>query len=698
MAILSKIRERSMFLIVIISLALIALVASPKDILDFFNSSKVNAVGSVNGETISRRDFAVQVEAYKSNAKSSVSDMQAVTAVWKRILSEKIYKKQLDEAGIVIGEKDVWDAVIEIPSIKNAPLFQNELGLFDEEKLKEYLANLKENAAEQSDAAWLNWLETEKSVKSNLEKQAYTQLVKLGISASLAAGEQSYLEAQTKMSGSFVLVPYSSVADSLVPVSSAEVADYLQAHSDEFSEEASRDINYVKFDIKASQEDEADLKNELTYLSASFKATANAANFLADNDADLPLDTKYVFKSNLPTVVEDAVFNAAEGTVVGPYKFQNHYRLSKVVDFINMPDSVSASHILVTYAGSRAADASVTRTEAAAKKLADSILSVVVKKSNQFSKLAKSYSADKSNANKGGDLGWFAYGQMVPEFRDFTFLNKKGKIGVVQTVFGYHVIKITGQKNIQKAVQLATYGRKIEASETTENAIFEDAETLAYELSSGKNISELSKENNYLLRTLSGIKAMEEDVAVLGKNRSIVRWAFDKETAVNSSKRFDLEKGYAVVVLTNKTDKGLVAPSKAAAKVKPILIKEKKAALIASQMNEESLASLAEVFKTSVRSFSNVSMSAPTISGVGTEPAVVGAIFAVPTNTTVKNIVGVKGVFAISVANKELPASLPSYEASKNVLTRSYQNKANGQMYKALESFSEIVDDRSNLY
>jgi hypothetical protein len=323
---------------------------------------------------------------------------------------------------------------------------------------------------------------------------------------------------------------------------------------------------------------------------------------------------------------------------------------------------------------------------------------VVEKKSNQFSKLAKSYSADKSNANKGGDLGWFAYGQMVPEFRDFTFLNKKGKMGVVQTVFGYHVIKITGQKNIQKAVQLATYGRKIEASEATENAIFEDAETLAYELSSGKNISDLSKENNYLLRTLSGIKAMEEDVAVLGKNRSIVRWAFDKETAVNASKRFDLEKGYAVVVLTNKTDKGLIAPSKAAAKVKPILIKEKKAALLASQMNEESLSALADAFKTSVRSFSNVTMSAPTISGVGIEPAVVGAIYAVPTNTTLKNIVGEKGVFAISVANKELPVSLPSYEASKSVLTRAYQNKANGQMYKALESFSEIVDERSNLY
>ena len=97
-----------MFLIVIIGLALFAFVASPKDILDFFNSSKVNAVGSVNGETISRRDFAIQVEAYKSNAKSSVSDMQAVTAVWKRVLSEKIYKKQLSTLGYTLFAISFW--------------------------------------------------------------------------------------------------------------------------------------------------------------------------------------------------------------------------------------------------------------------------------------------------------------------------------------------------------------------------------------------------------------------------------------------------------------------------------------------------------------------------------------------------------------------------------------------------------------
>ena len=51
MAILSKIRERSMFLIIIIGLALFAFVLDPSTLGDFFNSSKVNEVGEINGES-----------------------------------------------------------------------------------------------------------------------------------------------------------------------------------------------------------------------------------------------------------------------------------------------------------------------------------------------------------------------------------------------------------------------------------------------------------------------------------------------------------------------------------------------------------------------------------------------------------------------------------------------------------------------
>ena len=95
MAILSKIRERSLFLIIIIGLALFAFVLDPSTLGDFFNSSKVNEVGEVNGETISRQEFVTAVDEYKKQAGGNVTDMQATKTVWDNILRKKIYQNQL---------------------------------------------------------------------------------------------------------------------------------------------------------------------------------------------------------------------------------------------------------------------------------------------------------------------------------------------------------------------------------------------------------------------------------------------------------------------------------------------------------------------------------------------------------------------------------------------------------------------------
>ena len=143
MAILSKIRERSMALILVIGLALFAFVLDPSSIEDFFNSTKVNTVGEVDGETISRKDFSEALEAYKAQVGNRLTDMQASKQVWNNLVRERIYQNQLAEAGIEVGENDVWTALIDNPSVKNNQQFFNSAGLFDEGKLKEYLALAK---------------------------------------------------------------------------------------------------------------------------------------------------------------------------------------------------------------------------------------------------------------------------------------------------------------------------------------------------------------------------------------------------------------------------------------------------------------------------------------------------------------------------------------------------------------------------
>ena len=142
-------------------------------------------------------------------------------------------------------------------------------------------------------------------------------------------------------------------------------------------------------------------------LKEDFKTTTNNVAFLSDNDSDLNLDQIFKFKNQVPVEVAETIFNGKEGDVFGPYKESGFFKMTKITEVVQMPDSVKASHILIPFVGSQRATPDVTRTEAQAEKLADSILAVVKRSKRKFKSLAKSFSSDKSNAEKGGDLGFF---------------------------------------------------------------------------------------------------------------------------------------------------------------------------------------------------------------------------------------------------------------------------------------------------
>jgi peptidyl-prolyl cis-trans isomerase C len=109
-------------------------------------------------------------------------------------------------------------------------------------------------------------------------------------------------------------------------------------------------------------------------------------------------------------------------------------------DFFKIPEQVRASHILIK------ADpkADVAQKAAARKKIED--IQKQLKNGEDFSELAKKVSDCPSKA-KGGDLGYFRRGQMVKPFEDVAFSLKPGGVsGIVETEFGFHIIKVTEKK------------------------------------------------------------------------------------------------------------------------------------------------------------------------------------------------------------------------------------------------------------
>lgn len=701
MAILSKIRERSMALILVIGLALFAFVFDPSSIEDFLNSTKVNSIGEVDGETISRKDFSEALEAYKAQVGNRLTDMQASKQVWNNLVREKIYQNQLAEAGIEVGEDDVWNALIENPSVKNNQQFFNAVGLFDEGKLKEYLALAKSD----NPAVWNQWSDFMGRIKTTLENTTYNNLITSGLGASLKEGELEYLSNNTKLTSQYVYVPYTSIADSLVTVSKSEIEAYIKENPAGFNVEASSDLKYVRFTINPTKEDEAAIEKEVADLLndkdgvSGLRNTEDAVEFIAENNSDLPLDNSYNFKNTVSVTIAEDVFSGKEGDVFGPYKDRGYFKVSKITEVVKISDSIKAAHILIPFVGSVSASETTSVTEAQAKKSADSIYKLVRRNKKKFTALADELNPDGTKG-KGGEIDWIAVNSafsLDEAFGKALFFGKKGDVKVVKTKFGYHVLRIDGTKKKETAVKLATFARKIEASQGTENTVFQNAETFALSLANGDDFDAAVKEKGLKSQSAFGLKMLDENVPGIGNQRNMVTWANRSENEVGAYKRFDTNNGYVVAVITNKTAKGLMSAAKATLRVRPILLNEKKATLIEKSMNGATLADIATATKQNVRTAAAVSMQSSVISGVGFEPKIIGAMYGAKENMLFNKVEGVKGVFAFVVTKREAPVALPNYATLRKRIEDVRKEQVN-LMYEAMKEAADVEDNRAAFY
>ena len=704
MAVLNKIRQRSLFLILIIALALFSFVLA--DLFknsDALTSKSQNIVATINGKEISREDFMFKVEQLQRQMGPNATTTQVMNRVWEQEVRQAVMETQFEELEISV-EKDQMRDLLKT-SLATNPNFLNEAGVFDENKMNEYIANLKET----SPAGFESWINYENQLASNALNQNYFNMVKAGLTGTLAEGKLEHELEGNKVDIKYVQIPFSLIPDSIVEVSKSEIAAYIKKNKKQFEVEASRDIRFVEFKEVASVEDENVIKSELeTYINGRLvdergrKDTIVAFSKVKDNEAyinsiaasDIKFDERFVFKSSLPTEFADAIYNLNEGEVYGPYKHDGSFKVTKVIAVKQIPDSAKVRHILIPFKGAQSADPEETKTEAQAKATADSLLTILKRNRSKFPEFVTAFSSDKGSVEKGGRYDWHPYNTMVPEFNDFEFEGKTGDLGVVKTVFGFHIIEIEGQKNKTKAIQVGTIARKIEPSEATTDKVFRDASN--FEIKAGEGDFEaLAIEKKYTVRPVNGIKVLDENIPGVGNQRPIVRWAFEEDVEIGDIKRFNIPNGYVIAQLVAKHEKGLMSVEDATARVLPIVRKEKKAKLIKDRVSATTLNELATAEKTSVRTASGINMKNPTISGAGREPLVVGAAFGLKEGETSGLIEGANGVYMVQVTKVTPAVELDNYQAAANRVEQQKASAVNTKLYNALKEAAEIEDNRA---
>ena len=186
--------------------------------------------------------------------------------------------------------------------------------------------------------------------------------------------------------------------------------------------------------------------------------------------------------------VEYVVLDAdalAAAEQIDPHAVRSYYEQNAAK--YGQPEQRQASHILLSYKPN-ATDADKAKVRAKAEQ----VLAEVRKSPGSFAALAKKYSQDPGSAPKGGDLGWFARGMMVPQFEDAAFRMKPNGIsGLVESEFGLHIIKLTGVKpgkkrpleevrpEIERELKRQAAQRRYpEAAESFSNTVYEQPDSL----------------------------------------------------------------------------------------------------------------------------------------------------------------------------------------------------------------------------
>nr|WP_299487615.1 peptidylprolyl isomerase [uncultured Allomuricauda sp.] len=707
MAILENIRKRTTVLILIIGMALFAFVISGVFTSNDLGGAKVgSSVVEINGESISIDDFRREVENASRRFGPSIPSSQLVNTVYDQELRKTILEQQFEDLGIDV-ESDQIVEYVKTSGYAQIPDFQDENGFFNEEVFRSAIADWKANDPLRYDA----WLQDEQRIIQLAKERMYFNLIKGGVGATLTEGKFDYNIANEKVDIQYVRVPYSSIADSTIQVSKDDIQAYISQHQDDFKQEKARDIRFVYFEEKASGDDESKVREDVvnliedkvtnaadtTYTEKQFRNSQDMTAFL-DRNSDSKFDTIYKSKNQLPAVVADTLMTLGVGEVYGPYRDGNFFKVSKMMD-IKPEGSVKSSHILFAFEGAERAAPTITRTKEEAEEEAKKMLVEAKKADANFAELARENSDDPTAVQRSGDIGYFQESNLglAEAYRNFLFSNDLNEIGMVETPFGFHVIKIDDKQDI---VQVATLSREIEPSEETINTLFTDA--TKFEMASidaePENFGDIARESNYTVRPVNRIKEMDENLPGLSAQRGVVQWTFNDDTKVGDIKRFNINNGYAVVQLTKKYKEGLMSTEDASASALPKIRKERKAQQIISANQGKALDAVAADNNVSLSNASALTLKSPTIPGAGREPLVVGTAFALAQDATSSLIEGETGVFIVKVTKKEEAPNVDNFSTYANTLKTNAANQVNNAVYNALKEGAEIEDKRATFY
>ncbi|WP_099463252.1 peptidylprolyl isomerase [Parabacteroides provencensis] len=711
MATLEKIRSKAGLLVLVVGLALFAFIIG-----DFLNSGSTyfrqtqERVAEVDGEVVKIQDYQARVdemaEMYKMQTGSNSLPEEYMSQIRQSVFDAIVQEIVLDEAtaklGMVVTPEELFDMVQGeniSPLIQQMQMFTNpQTGAFDKTALLNFLKTISDDnlanypADQQAQIVkaknfWLFW---EKNIKRQRLEDKYTTLLSKAISANMLDAKEAFNENAESSDIVYAMQSYATIPDSAVQVSKSEIEKLYNQRKEMFKQKEGKVVKYIAVDIRPSKEDYDKAQADIESLKEELISSAKVADLVNEN-SEVPYMDAFFTASAFDPELKQFATTAEVGAVYGPVFENDKYRMFKLVDKTNAPDSVKVSHIML--AG---------KAEKETVALADSLMNVL-KNGGNFEELAKQFSADQA-AEKGGELGWFTEATALrgvnEEFKNAVFSTPVNNVALVKSLYGTHIVKVTDKTANVNKYKVADIDMSVSPSSKTYSNIYNELNQFISKNSDIAKLDDAAKEAGYSIISDVTVTADNQMLGTIKNSRPVIRWAFQNDKG-KVSEIFECDNKFVIAAVQGSLPEGYRPVDMVAPVLKAELINQKKGEKIVSDLIAKNLTSLdayAQTMGTSVDSVKFISFGTRRIAGMGVEPKLNAMVSLTPEGKLSAPVAGNNGVYVFDVFAKNKENKEYNEVSEVRALDAANSYRIGFQAIQALVNKAKIEDNRIRFY
>ena len=704
MSALEAIRKRAKLLVIIIGASLLIFVL--EDALTsgkFFFGGGDNIVAEVNGKKIDDTKFrpiannAVAREKASLGAQSLRDSDETVVMqnAFRDLISQMILGPQYQKLGINVPDSELSNLMIgPNPAPDVYRMFSDGKGHI----VKQFqdprtgglnMAMVIRYVKQMNDQDLARWETLEDRVRNQTMQSKYFFLLVNGYFVPDAIAKLDNEDASKTYNISYVLKRYTDMPDNSVTVTDQDMQDYYNKHIYEYYQQQElRKVDYVTFNVNPTDSDMMSIQRDVDTMYHDFKRKkpSEDSGFIVATDAQV-MDYRYHKASELPVSIDSIMTHSEIGTIYGPYKEDDKYKIAKLLDAADLPDSVKYSQIYIP-----APSGDLGKV----KPFADSIKSIANK--DNFAELAKTNSKDQESAEKGGDMGWITRAQLGnPDLEHKLFFGDVGNVIEIPVQSGYFILCVTDETKRMKTYKVGIAMKNIQPSNSTQQKIYADANDFE-----GKNHTSdaFEKAAAQMNRRVVDIGENDNTVEGIPSPKELVKWAYDKKEGDISDVITVGDNKYVVAHLVQVIKKGTIPLEQVKDKVRAKVIEDKKAEKIIADMKTAlsgGVPSVAQKTGGAVATAQGLTFNSNNIPSLGKEDAVIGTMSALSNGAVSQPVQGTLGVYVIKV-DSTYYTDKPDYRITQMREQEAMKNTIPNEAYDALMKKAGFVSHFGKYY